>query len=28
YVSVCRKHYKQAQSEGSLTTIQERHSHD
>ncbi|MDX7080379.1 hypothetical protein SJ279_24050, partial [Citrobacter freundii] len=28
YVSVCRKHYKQAQSEGSLTAIQERHSHD
>lgn len=23
-----RKHYKQAQSEGSLTAIQERHSHD
>jgi thymidine kinase len=23
YVSVCRKHYKQAQSEGSLTAIQE-----
>ena len=28
YVSVCRKHYKQAQSEGSLTAIQERHNHD
>ncbi|QIK92818.1 thymidine kinase [Salmonella enterica subsp. enterica serovar Adjame] len=27
YVSVCRKHYKDALEEGSLTAIQERHRH-
>ncbi|EAA9682992.1 thymidine kinase, partial [Salmonella enterica] len=26
-VSVCRKHYKDALEEGSLTAIQERHRH-
>ncbi|WP_139483728.1 thymidine kinase [Escherichia coli] len=28
YVSVCRKHYKEALEVGSLTAIQERHRHD
>ncbi|HGF4777719.1 TPA: thymidine kinase, partial [Escherichia coli] len=28
YVSVCRKHYKEALQVGSLTAIQERHRHD
>ncbi|WP_153428880.1 hypothetical protein [Escherichia coli] len=28
YVSVCRKHYKEALQVGSLMAIQERHRHD